>query len=119
AEEAEQKPAHWAAGHLCDALKGRGVAAEVYENLEQAPASFDCVLAATAVSMSGRQALDASRVSLPNVPEAVGLARGRVATQAPARRGGREHRRCGIFVETESQKEFPPRQGRHRNMSPL
>src|SRR5262245_23431195 len=80
-EDARQKPAHWAAAQLRDALKSRGVTAEIFAELEQAPANFDCVAAATAGSSSSRQVLAATGTSLPNVPEAVGLARGRIGNR--------------------------------------
>src|ERR1700761_7397190 len=54
-EDAGQKPAAWAAAELRDALRGRGVAAEIFPSLEQAPAGFDCVLAATGNSVSGKE----------------------------------------------------------------
>ncbi|HEV2211280.1 MAG TPA: twin-arginine translocation signal domain-containing protein [Verrucomicrobiae bacterium] len=75
AEDAKQQPLQWAAAELLDALRSRGVAAEIFANLEQAPAGFDCVVAATANSSSGKQALSATGLALPNVPEALGLAR--------------------------------------------
>ena len=51
-EDAKQRPAQWATAELRDAFKRRGLGAEIFENLEQAPAGFDCVMAATASSSS-------------------------------------------------------------------
>ncbi len=79
-EDAAQKPAQWAATELRNALKNRGVAADIFENLDHAPEGFDCVIAATGSSSSGREALDATGISLPNSPEAVGLGRGKLGS---------------------------------------
>ena len=73
-DDAKQRPAQWGAAELRDALKTRGIAAEIFEKLEQAPADFECVVAATASSSAGKQALTATGASLPKVPEVVGLA---------------------------------------------
>lgn len=77
-EDAGQAAARWAAAELRDALKRRSIAAEIFDALEQAPAGFDCIVAATAKSGSGKQALAASGISFPNLPEAVGLALGKI-----------------------------------------
>ena len=75
-EDAKQIPLRWAAAELRDALKSRGMAAEVFESLEQAPTGFDCVMAVTGNSKSGQEALAAAKISLPTGPEAIGLGRG-------------------------------------------
>jgi hypothetical protein len=75
-EDAKEKPAQWAATEFRDVFRSRGVAAEIFESLEQTPAGFDCVIAATARSSSGKQALAAAGISLPDGPEAVGRMRG-------------------------------------------
>jgi hypothetical protein len=75
-EDAAQKPAAWAVAELRDALKAKGVTAEIYPSLEQAPASFDCVFAATGNSTAGKEALAATKISLPQSPEAIGIGRG-------------------------------------------
>jgi hypothetical protein len=75
-EDAKQKPAQWAAAELRDAIKRRGAAAEIFENVEQAPAGFDCVVAATGSSTAGQAALGAAKIVLPREAEAVGLGRG-------------------------------------------
>ena len=77
-EDGAQKPATWAATELRDALKARGVAADVFPTLEQAPAEFDCIVTATATSAAGKESLTAAKISLPHSPEAVGLARGTI-----------------------------------------
>jgi len=80
-QDTAQKPVQWAAGQLRDALKSRGVAAEIFASLEQAPATYDCVLAAIGASTNGKRALNAVGVSLPDAPEAIGLAHGRVSNR--------------------------------------
>jgi hypothetical protein len=80
-EDARQRPASWAATELRDALRGRGAAVEIYGALGQAPAGFDCVVATTAGSSAGKQALAASGLPIPNVPEAVALARGKLGNR--------------------------------------
>lgn len=78
AEDSKPEPARWAAAELRAALRNRGVTAEIFENLDQAPAGFDCVVAATVGSSSGKQVLATSGIALPTVPESLGLARGRI-----------------------------------------
>lgn len=80
-EDAAHKPAPWAVTELRDALQSRGVVAEIFEHLDQAPPGSDCIVAATAGSVTGRQALAATGLSMPNVPEAVGLARGKMGNR--------------------------------------
>jgi hypothetical protein len=80
-EDAKQKPAQWVTVELRDALKSRGVAAEIFNSLEQAPSGFDCVIAATANSSIGKRALATTGLSLPKVPEAVGLSRGKMGNR--------------------------------------
>jgi hypothetical protein len=77
-ENSEERPAQWAAAELRASLQSRGVPAEIFASLDQAPAGFHCIVAGTAGSSTGRQALAAGGISLPDVPEAVGLARGRI-----------------------------------------
>lgn len=80
-EDAKEKPAQWAATELRDSLRSRGVATEIFDSLEQTPAGFDCVIAATARSGDGKQALAAAGISLPDGPEAVGLGPGKMGSR--------------------------------------
>ena len=80
-EDAAHKPAQWAATELHTALKSRGVAADIYGDLKEAPLGFDCIVATTVGSSSGQQALDAAGIRLPQVPEAVGLAHGTMSNR--------------------------------------
>lgn len=91
-EDAKEKPAQWAATEFRDVLRNRGVAAEIFQSLEQTPAGFDCVIAAMARSNSGQQALAATGISLPYGPEAVGLARGQLDNRRFLLAGGSDTR---------------------------
>src|SRR5882757_8587859 len=73
-----KRPVQWAAGQLRDALRNRGAAAEIFEDLEKVPATHECVLATSSASIIGRRALDGLGVSLPDAPEAIGLVRGNI-----------------------------------------
>ena len=57
-QDAKDKPVQWVAAELRDALKSRGVAVEIFDSLEQTPAGFDSIIAATAGSSVGKQALE-------------------------------------------------------------
>jgi hypothetical protein len=76
---ANQPPPKWAADQLHDALTARGVAAQIYSRLDEVPSSSICVLATSRDSQIARPLLDAANISLPDVPEALALARGRIA----------------------------------------
>ena len=75
---ANQPSPKWAVLQLRDALISRGAAADIYTRLDEAPAASVCVLAASRNSQAVRQLLDAARISLPDVPEALALARGKI-----------------------------------------
>jgi hypothetical protein len=75
---ANQPPSKWAVLQLRIALVSRGAAADIYSSLDEAPAASACVLAASRNSPTARQLLDAARTSLPDVPEALALARGKI-----------------------------------------
>src|ERR1051326_187085 len=81
-DDATQKPIQWAAAELRDGLKGKDVASEIFSSLEQAPVSFDCIVAANARSSSATKAVVAAGISLPEAPEAVGLGRGRLGDRS-------------------------------------
>src|SRR6266446_1611697 len=80
--EAAQRSVRWAARQLRDSLKDRGVAAEIFDRLEQAPPMFACVLAVSPVSGIGWRTLNAAAISLPTAPEAVGLAQVRLGDRS-------------------------------------
>ena len=81
AENSPHKPAQWAATELCAALQNHGIAAQIFNHLDQAPPGFQCVIAATPNSASGQQALAAAAIALPGVPEALALAHGRIGAR--------------------------------------
>lgn len=73
-----QPPVQWAAEQLRDALAARGVATQIFQSLNEAPLSKDCVLATGGNSKSGRQVFAARRIELPDAPESFALARGKI-----------------------------------------
>src|ERR1039457_2135504 len=60
----KQAPVRWAAEQLRDALAARGVAAQLYENLDQASLSQECVLVTGGTSNLARQILKVRGISL-------------------------------------------------------
>jgi hypothetical protein len=78
----QQVPVRWAAEQLRDALGARGVAAQFYEHLDQAPLSQECVLATSGASNLARQICKAGGISLSDAPESFALARGKTGTRA-------------------------------------
>ena len=79
---ANQLPPKWAALELRAALISRGADVDIYSRLDEAPAVSVCVMAASRNSQTARLLLDAARVSLPDVPEAFTLARGKIGRRA-------------------------------------
>jgi hypothetical protein len=77
-EDASHRPAQWAAAELRDALRAQKVACDILDDLKKAPAGIDCVVAATANSDSGKQALTATGMQLPNTPEALAFGHGTI-----------------------------------------
>jgi hypothetical protein len=75
---ANQLPPKWAVLQLRAALISRGAAANIYSSLDEVPSSSICVLAASHNSQAARQLLDAAKISLPDAPEALVLARGKI-----------------------------------------
>ena len=80
---AAQPPVRWAVEQLRQAIKARGVAAEVVEQagLPQVPTSGTCVVVAGRASAVAAGILAGANVSIPDVPEALGLAPGRLASR--------------------------------------
>jgi hypothetical protein len=76
-----QPPVQWAAGQLRDALAARGIAAQIFQGLAGAPPAQECVLVAGCNSHQARQILGDAKLSLPDVPEALALARGKIGRQ--------------------------------------
>ena len=75
---AKEPPARWAAEQLLGALNARGAQAAIYESLDQVPAGAECIFATGRDSSSARQSFPAAGV--PDAPEALGFARGKIGT---------------------------------------
>jgi hypothetical protein len=73
-----QPPVQWAAEQLRDALTARGVAAQIYQGLDDAPPAQECVLVAGRASHPAQQILGAAKISLADAPEALALAHGKI-----------------------------------------
>jgi len=78
---AAQGPARWAVSQLQEALASRQVPVRLHDRTEDAGPEDLCVLVAGRESAEAREVLGAAGVSIPDVPEAVGL--------VPGRAGGR------------------------------
>jgi hypothetical protein len=74
----KQPSVQWAAEQLSTALTGRGVAAQIYQSLDRASASQECILVAGRNSNLSKHILDDAGILLPETPEAMALARGKV-----------------------------------------
>jgi hypothetical protein len=74
-----EPPVRWAVEQLREALAARRVATQVYQWLASAPVSQECILVAGRTSHFSRSLLAEAGLSLPDAPEALALARGRIA----------------------------------------
>jgi hypothetical protein len=72
----QQPPVRWAIDQLRDALKAKGVAAQVVERLAQTPPNSECIVVGSFASSLARQVIDAAGASVPDSPETLGLVRG-------------------------------------------
>ncbi|MGD0745341.1 MAG: twin-arginine translocation signal domain-containing protein [Verrucomicrobiota bacterium] len=77
----KEAPVQWAVEQLRAALAARGVAAQIQPSLDQASVSRECILVAGRNSIFSRQILDRAGILLPGTPEALALARGKVAAR--------------------------------------
>src|SRR5208282_1996346 len=73
----KEAPVQWAVEQLRDALVARGVTTQIYQSLDPAPVSQECVLVAGRNSNLSKHILDRAGIVLPNTPEAMALARGK------------------------------------------
>ena len=89
---ATQPPAQWAAEQLRDALTAHGVSSQVYSSLDEAPPTQHCVLVAGRTSQPAQQILDAAKISLPDAPEALALARGKIGQRTVTLAAGSDAR---------------------------
>jgi len=76
-----QPPVQWAVEQLRDALTARGLPAQVYQSLDEAPTGLECVLVAGHASSRTRQILAGAKISVPDVLEALALARGKIGNR--------------------------------------
>ena len=71
-----QAPARWAATKLKEALNARGLTAELHDTLANVPANQECIFAAGSATASAKQLFQRQR--MPDAPDAMGFARGKV-----------------------------------------
>ncbi|MEK7676394.1 MAG: twin-arginine translocation signal domain-containing protein [Verrucomicrobiota bacterium] len=76
-----QPPVRWAMEQLRDALKARGFTAQIADRLDQTSPGDERILVARSTSALARSVLEGSGVSVPDVPEALGLVRGQAGNQ--------------------------------------
>ncbi len=74
----KQPPVRWAQGQLHDRLTARNVPTESYSSIAQAAPDATVVLIAGRSSKLARPVLDAAGLDVADVPEALGLIRGKV-----------------------------------------
>ena len=89
---AQLPPVQWAVDELRAALAARGVATQTYASVDQTPPSQECVLVASRNSQLAGQLLSAANVSLPAIPEALALARGKISRRATTLAAGSDAR---------------------------
>lgn len=73
----KEPPVRWAMAQLEEALKAKSVTAQVGESLEKSEPGDECVLVASHTSTLARQVLEDANTTVPDVPEALGLVRGK------------------------------------------
>ena len=85
-------PAGCAIAQLQEALAARGIAAHLCERIEQAPAGARCLLAAGCRAPAAREILDGASLFVPEAPEALALAAGKIAGRPVLLAGGSDTR---------------------------
>ncbi len=75
-------PVRWALAEIRDALKARDIAVRNFEKVSDSRPGEFCIVAASGKSQWLKQVLEESRMSLPNVPEAIGLASAGIADRS-------------------------------------
>ncbi len=73
-----QPPVPWAVEQLRETLAARGIAAQIFQSLEQVPPAQECILVAGRNSNLSKPILDRAGILLPNTPEAMALACGKI-----------------------------------------
>src|SRR6266481_6052158 len=76
-----QAPVQWAIGQLRAAVNARGIGVP-QQGLAGSPVSDECVVVAGRESALAQAVLESAAASLPDVPEAIGLVRGKAGRQA-------------------------------------
>jgi len=79
---AQQPPVQWAVEQLGEALAARGVLSRICASLDVAPPSAEYILLAGRAAIAARQVLDAAKISLSDVAEALALARGKIGKRS-------------------------------------
>ncbi|HXS69684.1 MAG TPA: hypothetical protein VN761_12630, partial [Candidatus Polarisedimenticolia bacterium] len=79
-----QKPVRWAAEQLRNALVIHGINAAVFDNLDQASATSECVFVTGKDSPVSGQLLERNGLSLPTAQESLALVRGKIAGKRSA-----------------------------------
>ncbi|MCH8120735.1 MAG: hypothetical protein IIC00_13545 [Planctomycetes bacterium] len=75
----KQAPVRWAIEQLQDRLKAHGVPTQLYSMIDQvSPSAAACVVVAGRSSKPARAMLAAAGLSVPDVPEAIGLVQGKL-----------------------------------------
>jgi hypothetical protein len=89
---ASERPVQWAVGQVREALEARAVPVRLCEQVKEARAGELCLLAAGGRAAVDREALEGTRLSVPDSPEALVLAHGRVGGQPVLLAGGSDAR---------------------------
>lgn len=87
-----QPPAQWATEYLRSALAERGLQATVERSLEGVPKGSLCILGGSNESALVRELLRQARLTLPDTPEALALAQGKVNGKQVVLAGGTDVR---------------------------
>ena len=77
----KQPPVEWAVQYLQNTLTARGVTVQLRGQIEQVPPGQECIFVAGPGSNPARQALATVGISLPDGPECLALARGKIGTR--------------------------------------
>jgi hypothetical protein len=87
-----QPPVQWAAEQLRDALIARGITAQIFPSLDEAPPTQECILVAGRASTSARQVLASANISLSDAAESLALVRGKIGKRPILLTGGSDAR---------------------------
>lgn len=74
----DSRPVRWAAQELRKSLSDRGVSTEIREGFGGQLSASETIVVTSSVSSLGRRLLETAGVSIPKVPEAMGLVRGKI-----------------------------------------